>query len=175
MNARKLTSALTAMAVAIAPQVVAAQECMTEAEVNAMAIYAAPAAMDAAAYACRDALPADSFLLSELGPMKARYDAVRPDYWPLALSAATKLMASEGDGSADDMAIFQQLPEEAVRPMIDALIVQELSTEIKPEDCGSIDKVVAAFGPLEPTEFGGIIGAVLTVAVPDEDLFCSET
>ena len=175
MIARKFTAALAAMGIGIAPQVVAAQECITQSELEAMAIYAVPAMLDAAGRACGDTLSSNSFLLSGTGPMKAKYDSVRAGYWPLASSAMVKMIGG-GGGDMPEMSMLTQLPENSVRPMIDALIVQELSSEIPADDCTAVDRIAQSLAPLDPSEFAGVFGAIMMTVMNEdgEETFCTD-
>lgn len=176
MFARKVTTALSAVGMGLAPQIAAAQDCITQQEVEATAIYAMPALLDSASSACADALPADSFLLSESTAMRADYDQARAAYWPDASRAVMKMVASKDGSGMEDMSILTQLPEQAVRPMIDALIMQELVSEIPAEDCVAVNRVARALAPLDPDELGGVFGAlfITIMSEDDETMFCAE-
>ena len=176
MSVRKKLSAVTALVAMAASQAAAAQDCITEQEAVALAIYGAPAALDAARSACRSTLPSDSFLISGTGQMKARYNAERAQYWPSVASGITKMVGRSSDGNYGEASLLLQLPERDVRPLVDALIAQELADEIKPESCADINRIVRSVAPLDPMEFGRVVGAVLVTALSksEDTMFCSD-
>jgi hypothetical protein len=59
-----------------------------------------------------------------------------------------------------------------VRPLVDALIVQEISPKIAVRNCRRIEWVIEAMAPVDPEVAGGVIGAIVGLVDPDEMPVC---
>ena len=77
--------------------------------------------------------------------------------------------ASQGRQLLDSIG---SLPDEAIRPLVDAWIVQETSARIPVRNCQRIEWVVEALAPVEPEIAGGLIGAIVGLADSDKMPVC---
>ena len=64
------------------------------------------------------------------------------------------------------------LPDEAVRPLVDAWIVQEAQSRIPLQNCQRIEWVVEAVAPVDPEVAGGLIGAIVGLVDPAKMPVC---
>ena len=171
------TIALSAAA-ALALQAHAAhaqQQCFSEAEVSDVFVYAMPGLIEGAATTCAGRLAPTGFLARQGKPMAARYAARQDAAWPRARTALLKFAANASKGKASNgtLNMLAQIPGDTVRPLVDALIVQEAAGRIQPTDCGKVEKLAAALAPLEPKEAGNLLGAMFAVVEPNHPLFCT--
>jgi hypothetical protein len=92
----------------------------------------------------------------------ARYAALQNGAWPRAKAGMLKVLSSKSGAAQGrqtlDMAA--NLPDSAVRPLIDALIVQELSPKIELDHCGRIERLIEVASPIDPEIAGTMLGVV---------------
>ena len=67
------------------------------------------------------------------------------------------------------MATLADLPDEAVRPLIDALIQQKVAEAIKPGSCSDIERLAEVLALLETDEVGALSGVIASMALKDKN------
>ena len=168
-------AAAAAGALALQPIAAHAQQtCVTEAEVAAIAIYTVPSLVQAMRLRCGGELSANGYIARRGETLSGRYAALQPRVWPRARTGMLKILgaqpgASEGRQLLDSIG---SLPDEAVRPLVDAWIVQETSARIAVRNCQRIEWVVEALAPVDPEVAGGVIGAIVGLVDPDRMPVC---
>ena len=174
MMKRRLLALFGTAALAVQPQLAAAQApCLGEDEVSAAAIYAVPSLVRSVQLACANQVSPSGFLLREGDAMAARYVTLQGRAWPEAKAALLKIAGSGAAGDAGEgLDMIASLPDESVRPLVDAMIVQEVSGEIKPAQCGRIERVIEAVAPIEPAVAGRLLGVVVGLVAEDQPLVC---
>lgn len=166
-----------AAAGALALQPIAAQAqpaCVTEAEVGAIAIYSVPSVVQAVRLRCGSELSANGYIARRGASLSGRYAALQPRVWPRAKSGMLKILGS-GAGAAQGRQLLDSvgsLPDEAVRPLVDAWIVQEAQARIPLQNCQRIEWVVEAVAPVDPEVAGGLIGAIVGLVDPAKMPVC---
>jgi hypothetical protein len=155
--------AIAALASATAAQ---AQQnaCIPPADMTDAIVYAMPLAYDAAQTACANRFAADGFMAREGDAWVAAYRDGQNKAWPGALRVLKTFMADDAatKGKGDDMsAIITALPEDALRPFVDAMVGQMIAKEIKPDSCGTIERAVELLSPLPGENIGGLVAFVL--------------
>jgi hypothetical protein len=152
----------------------AQQQCFSEDEVSAAFIYAMPGVIDGVSTRCSATLGKGGFLARQGNTMKARYVAQQNAAWPKARSALLKVVtnASKTKNSDSTLGMLSQIPGDTMRPLVDALIVQEASNRTELSSCGKVDKLAAALAPLEPKHAGNLLGAMFAVIEPNHPLAC---
>ncbi|MCB2044753.1 MAG: hypothetical protein H6915_06360 [Novosphingobium sp.] len=173
MLRNRMIAAALGLAAMAQPTLARADECISEPEIAAMAIYAMPSLITSVSNFCAPHLPATGYLASEGAALSSRYAEVRADSWPLAKTALLKLAAS-GRTADKEREIFAQLPDEALQPLVDAIIVQKLAADMKPGDCGRIERGVRIFAPLPPENTGELIAFVISMAKSDKMPVCRQ-
>lgn len=153
----------------------AQQQCFSEAEVSAAFIYAMPGIIDGASNRCSGSLAPGGFLARQGKTMSARYARQQDSAWPRARSALLKFASNAGKGRAPNgtLDLLGHIPGETMRPVVDAMIVQEAARRIQAKDCGKVEKLAAALAPLEPKEAGNLLGAMFAVVEPNHPLICT--
>jgi hypothetical protein len=141
----------------------AAQECAPQADVSDAMIYAMPHAMDALTIACGETLPASGFLNNGgAAEMRAGFAERQDEAWPGAIRLIERF-ASKGR-SSEMWETLRNLPDESIRPFIDAIIVQKLAEEIPTKECGNIERGLALMAPLPPENIGGLAAFLFDMA-----------
>lgn len=152
-----------ATALALQPAVAAAQDCLAEDEVSAMAIYAMPGVVQGVKQRCAARLDATGFMARGSDALGARYARLQAAAWPKAKAGLLKIAASKtggAGGSRDSLQMLAALPDNAVRPLVDALIVQEVTPEIDVNQCGKIELLMQALNKVEPEIAGTLLGLI---------------
>jgi len=175
MRHRTLLSLLGAAALLVQPQLAAAQQaCLAEEELSAMAIYAVPGVVRSVQLTCGAELSRDGWLAREGTGFSSRYSARQAGAWPSAKAALLKMITGQAVDAqaAQTLALISSLPDENVRPMVDALIVQEVSGKIAARDCGGIERMMEAVAEIEPEVAARLLGAAATLFADDQPLIC---
>lgn len=148
--------AVLAAVVAIMPGVAAAAEppCLTAREFTDLSHYALPSIITGTTQRCSAALPADAYLKRNGSALAARYAAGKPAAWPGAKQAFMKL---SGGVNSEAAGLFQTLPDESLRPMVDALVEGMIGQQVKPDSCVTIDRAVRLLSPLPPQHTAELI------------------
>lgn len=179
MRNRTLLALAGAAAFLVQPQLAAAQQaCLAEDEVSGMAIYAVPSMVQAMQLTCAAGLSQEGWLARDGSALASRYAGMQSRAWPKAKAALLKIVNGRVSApgidpqAAQTLALVANLPDENVRPLVDALIVQQVSAKIPVADCGKIERVMAAVAPIEPQAAGTLIGAIAGLVSDKQPLVC---
>jgi len=163
---------LAAAAMALQPAAAQAQQpCITQDEVSAIAIYSVPSLLQGMRLKCDGKLASSGFLARRGDALSARYTKLQPTIWPRAKSGLLKYGATRAKEL--DMSAAASLPDEAVRPLVDAMIVQEASARIATGQCGRIEQAMEAAAMLDPEVAGSILGLSAGLLAPDDAAICT--
>ena len=91
----------------------------------------------------------------------------------LVAAAITEIPGSSAGQARQTTEMLSTLPDNAVRPLVDALIVQEVSGKIQTRQCTRIEWVVEAIAPIDPGVAGKVIGTVGGLIDPDQVPICA--
>jgi len=180
MRNRTLLALFGAAAFLVQPQLAAAQAaCIAEDEVSAMAIYAVPSMVRSMQLTCGPQLSQSGWLARDGGALAARYAGMQSRVWPKAKAGLLKMVNGQVNAqgavdaqAAQTIATVANLPDQNVRPLVDALIVQEVSAKIPLADCGQIERVMAAIAPIDPEVAGTLIAASAGLFASKAPLIC---
>ena len=76
-------------------------------------------------------------------------------------------------GKANDpIAMFAALPDNSVRPLVDAMIAQKIGEEIKPDQCGNVERGMQLASVMNPRDSGAMIAFVMAMAKPKNPPIC---
>jgi hypothetical protein len=139
---------LIAALLAAAPAEQAQRPCLTQAQVEAMTLFALPPLLEGAAKACAPALPADSYLMNGGRTLARTLGAESSTHWASAASAVTMLGGKEFPAG---------LSETTARGLIHDLVANGLSTVKGREQCARIDRAADLLSPLPPRNLAGLI------------------
>lgn len=135
------------------------QPCLTEEEVSALAVYAAPSIIQGLSMRCSSTLSSNGFLATEGAALADRFAQRQQEAWPTARSAALKLL-----DKPEQAQLVRQLPEEAVRPLMGAVVGQMAMKHLKTADCATAERGLEILSPLPVESVGGMLGVVLALA-----------
>jgi len=176
MRASTRLAAAAAAALAVQPVAASAQQaCLTENEVSAIAIYSLPSLVQSVRLRCDGRLSSGGYLARSGDSLISRYAARQNATWPRAKTGLLKVLARKsGTGPArQNLSMIADLPDEAVRPLVDALIVQELSPNIDVKHCGRIERMIEIASPIDPEIAGSLLGAVAGIVDHEELPVCA--
>lgn len=168
-------AAAAAATLALQPTIASAQQgCITETEVSAIAIYSLPGLVESVRLRCNGQLSANGYLARRGDSLIARYAALQNGAWPRAKSGMLKVMARKAGNpqNRQNLDMIGTLPDNAVRPLVDALIVQELSPKIDVKHCGSIERMIEIASPIDPEIAGSLLGVIAGIVNHDELPMC---
>ncbi len=176
----KRTPALIAAAAiaALIPTQVQAQSaagCLTEREVAQMAIYAVPSLVQGVRGKCANRLSSGGFLATKGDIFAQKYAALQSETWPVAKSAILKFVGGKDAAQTkanDPFAMFAALPDTSVRPLVDAMIAQKIGEEVKPDQCGNIERGMQLASVMSPRDSGAMIAFVMAMAKPKNSPIC---
>lgn len=168
-----------AIALALQPTIATAQDCLAEDEISAMAVYAMPGVVQGVRLRCANRLQPTGFLARGGDALSARYSRLQGAAWPKAKSGLLKIAESKAAtprgarvGGADGLRMIATLPDKAVRPLVDALIVQEVAPQIDARHCEKFELLIQALSKIEPEVAGTLLGLVAGLVKLDEPSIC---
>ncbi|TAD76984.1 MAG: hypothetical protein EAY70_09125, partial [Sphingomonadales bacterium] len=152
MNHRMLAPALALAALGTAQTVQAQQQtCVNSADLSDAAVYAMPIAFDAARTSCANRLSQSGFMTRQGAAYIAPFRAGQDKAWPGAFRFLKTFMqqdnAAQGGRGMDMQAMISSMPEEALRPFVDALVGQMIAEQIKGESCAKIERGLQLLSP----------------------------
>ncbi|MFK7841318.1 MAG: hypothetical protein AB8B54_03550 [Sphingorhabdus sp.] len=150
---KKMTIGLAIFGLAHAATVQATEvkQCLSVAQAEALVTYILPAAVKASRSKCTGTLPATAPLLAKNSEQLAKYVAASESAWPLAKGAVAVIAGDKIPADMDDSLL---------RPIADAMFGQLIGEEIKPKDCGIIDKI---YSDLEPMPSANLASLAITI------------
>lgn len=152
------------LALAASAQVQAAQtqnavNCLQPAEMHGLVAYFLPTVLDSTVKTCSAHLPADAFLRTKASQLVTTLSAGKDAAWPMAKTAFIKI---SGRGQGD--AVLEKMPEEVLRPFIEAAMTAEVAPSIKAKDCKDVDRIAATLEPLPSDNLVALVTEILNVA-----------
>ena len=81
--------------------------------------------------------------------------------WPTAKSTIVKM---GGEKAKDGLAELNSLPDEIVRPLLDAVFATKIGEEIKPQNCAKVERGLEVLAPINPRDAGALVAFVAAVA-----------
>ena len=172
----KLAAAMTATLAIMQPSVLAAQECIEQDDLSDTLIYAMPLMVDAVSTKCNGSLSPTGFLATNGDSFVAPYAALQENSWTGAFRVLQQFAGagSKDKAGSDEMAqMLGALPPEALRPFVDAIVVQKLGEEIKTKDCSKIERGMELLAPLPPENAGGLVAFLFDLAKVDRPSVCA--
>lgn len=163
MISSRTLAAVAATALVFQPVVAGAQQvCVTEREASAIAIYSVPGLVQAVKLRCGGELSANGYLARSGDGLVGRYAPIQSRMWPQAKAGLIKLLGGKAGLSRETQGFdtITALPDNAVRPLVDALIVQEAAPRIETGNCTRIERVIETVASIDPEMAGGFLGAI---------------
>lgn len=177
---RLIAPALALAALATSQTALAQQQaCVAPADMADAVVYAMPIAFDAARNACTNRLARDGFMATGgdayIAPFRAGQDQAWAGAFRFLKTFMAKDGAEQGGSSADMSAIIETMPEDALRPFVDALVGQMIAAEIKGDSCTKIERGLELLSPLPTDNVGGLVAFVAQLAELKDPPICAGT
>lgn len=176
MNRRLVAPALALSALATSQAAVAqSQACVAPADLADAVVYAMPIAYDAATTACANRLSADGFMKTRGDAYIATFRDGQTAAWPGAFRFLKTFMnkgEGAGEGGMDMGAMIAAMPEDALRPFVDAFVGQMIAGEIKGDACGKIERGLELLSPLPSENIGGLVAFLLEMTDSKDPPLC---
>jgi hypothetical protein len=169
MTPRLIAPALALAALATSQTALAqSQACVAPADLADAVVYAMPIAYDAASTACANRLSADGFMKTRGDAYIATFRDGQAEAWPGAFRFLKTFM-NKGEGASEeggmDMgAMIAAMPEDALRPFVDAFVGQMIAGEIKGDACGKIERGLELLSPLPSENIGGLVAFLMELS-----------
>lgn len=143
--------------------------CVAPADLSDAVVYAMPIAYDAARTACANRLSRDGFVAKRGETWVAGFRSGQDKAWPGAFRFIKTFMEKQGEdgeaaGGMDMRGMLSAMPEDALRPFVDALVGQMIAGEIKGDSCGKIERGLELLSPLPSENVGGLVAFVIELA-----------
>ncbi len=168
-------AALTALATAQTAQA-QQQACVAPADMADAITYAMPIAFDAVRTTCSNRLTGSGFIATRGEAYAAQFRARQTKAWPGAFRVLKSFMAgkdaSAGGASPDIAAMLTGMPEGTIRPFVDGLIGQLIAEEIRPADCGRIERGLEVISPMPAENVGSLIAFVVELSDMKDPAIC---
>ncbi|RNJ63040.1 MAG: hypothetical protein EDM03_00940 [Porphyrobacter sp. IPPAS B-1204] len=169
MTLRFVAPALALTALATSQTALAqGQACVAPADMSDAVVYAMPIAFDAARNACANRLSRDGFMATGgdayIAPFRAGQDQAWAGAFRFLKTFMAKDGAAQGGSSADMAAMIESMPEDALRPFVDALVGQMIAAEIKGDSCTKIERGLQLLSPLPTDNVGGLVAFIAELA-----------
>jgi hypothetical protein len=154
------------------------QACIAPADLGDTMVYAMPIAFDAARTACARQLRSDGFFARGGERFIAGFRARQNTAWPGTFRTMKALLAEDASarkpGDIDILALTQSMPESSLRPFVDGLMGQMITEEIKPQNCGKIERGIELLSPLPVDNVAGLMGFVAELLGLDKPALCTD-
>ncbi len=167
----KSTAATLAMLALAQPQMAMAQECVEQADLSGATVYAMPLLADAFSEKCSSELSATGFMATKSTEFLAPYRAKQDANWPATLRLL-KAFSEKGKGPDGMGEMISSLPESALRPFVDAVLVTMVGKEIKVKDCSKIERGIALIAPLPEDNVGDLVAFLMDMADVKNPTLC---
>jgi len=180
MKTKIVSTALAFTALASAQAAAAQQACVESADVSDTVTYAMPMLYDAVQGPCSAEFAASEFMTNDADAFVAQFASLQDASWPGTLRLLKVFMAADsaekGKGEVPMMAAFEQMPPEALRPLVDAfvgqMITNDLAKDLEPSTCGDIAEAMELVAPLPPENIGGLASFLARVTGLDNPAVC---
>ena len=143
--------ALTLAAALFAAPAAAQTNCLTAPEAEAIVQVTLPEVIRDAGRVCA-ALPVTSLLRRPSSAFLGKYDAEADRAWPAARAAIGKM---------GDPRLAPLLQSDFARPIVTSLVAPQVTGQIQPSDCPTLDRLVTLLEPLPARNTAGIVAATL--------------
>lgn len=178
MMSPRMIAPLAALAALASAQAAQAQQqaCIAQADMADAITYAMPIAFDAVRTTCANRLAGSGFIATRGEAYAAQFRARQGKAWPGAFRVLRSFMAGqksdERNGNPDITAMIAGMPEGTIRPFVDGLIGQLIAEEIRPADCGRIERGLEVISPMPAENVGPLIAFVVELSDVKDPAIC---
>jgi len=137
--------------------------CLSQAEANALFVFALPEMLNSVDEKCAPHLPRSAFLVAQGPQLVARQRAATAANWPTAKAAFIKMATAE-DTKGDTAKIMTKIPDETLRTLVVTGLGVAVTSDIKPADCPKASRLVEALAPLPVANLATIVVETMGLA-----------
>ena len=159
---RPLTAMLALAALTI-PQVASAATCLEEKEVSGIVAFATPGVLETVSNTCKPHVGSKGFIATRADAMVANYGANRDAAWPLAKAAFLKFSGSGNEKADKAQELMAKLPDDVLKPLVEAAISTAVSDDVKPEQCGQIERLMEVMNRIQPQDSADLIATLMSL------------
>lgn len=141
------------------PSLAHANQCVSEQDLDSAAQFMMPSIVAALKAKCSGQLSEDGFFATQSEDFLEPYIEEQDKNWP----GTFRFFKAFAADAQVDASLFDALPEEIVRPMIETTFGTMLVKDIKTTDCSKIERGMEYIAPLPPENIGGLIGFVVVL------------
>ena len=160
------TAALAALIPVQAAQAQAqtARSCISREEMRGLVAYLLPTLLDSTISTCKEHLPGDSYLIARAPTLLSRLNEGKDKAWPQAKAGFMKF----GGTRASETKLLNAMPDEVIRPFIEAALTAELAPKVKGENCADIDRLTATLEPLPAANVVDMFAEILNLVARED-------
>ena len=147
----RIAASLALAAVMVQPGLAAPMQCVTGAEFHAGARFVMPILIDGAAKKCQPTLGNGSYLATKSSALAQRFAAMAGD--DSTITALVAKLDPKGDMKGLDAA--------ALKGFVTVAVAKGMGSDLKPDICQAIDKVLALLDPLPAKNTIGLVEVIL--------------
>lgn len=171
---------LSLAALASAQGAQAQQNCVEAADLSDTVTYAMPILYDSLGTSCDARFSKSEFMRTRAADFVDEFRSRQDAAWPGTLRLMKTFMASKAakSGSGDDemAALIGAMPDESLRPFVDAMvgqmINQKIASTIKPNTCDDIAEAMELLAPLPPENIAGLFTFILRQSDIEDPALC---
>ena len=159
MLARHFDKAVAAAALMAVPNMATAQiakQCLTPREAQSLISFALPDIITSVSSKCTPTLGSEGYLTRSGKDLSDRYRAAAGPSWPMAKTALKKYVET-------DPSLLDSMPDDALKGFFGAGVATAIVKDIRPEQCGDIDRIVKLLAPLPAENMSQLVGIVLEI------------
>ena len=113
---------------------------------------------------CSAELADDGYVARNTDRLAAKFAQGADAHWPAAKEALFTLGKDEGLNRE----LLGEMPDDALKPFVTALLQQMVATDVKPAQCTDIERGLELIDPLPADNIAGLIGFMVEMAERDE-------
>jgi hypothetical protein len=121
--------------------------------------YALPHLLEGLYAACDERLAPTGYFVTNRQRLEAKFADGAAAHWPGARTLLIRMAGKNDDGDID----LSKMPDDALRPFVDAVLVQMVSGKLKPEDCGKVERGLELLDPLPADNFAGLVQFMMEI------------
>lgn len=160
MKAALARTALASLALAFFTMPANAQGGTSSSEIEGAVRFGLPALFEGYRASCSAQLSPDGYVAQNADRLAAKFTEGADAHWPAAKATLSTLSNDQGM----DSAMLADLPDEALKPFVTALLQQMVAAEIKPSQCIDVERGLELIDPLPADNIAGLIGLVVEMA-----------
>ena len=146
-----LCSTVSAQAAPSAP-------CITPPEMTGLIAYFLPDVIGEVSRNCSVHLSPDSYVRGPLTQMGTSLAQHKGEHWPTAKAAFLKM------GTAKEAKEMASLPDEALRPLVDAAMASRMSIPVNAATCADVNDIAQALAPLSSEQTVDLLATIFNIA-----------